>query len=104
MKANIIVICLFLLTKTLSKDLADRPKEVLQKGNIDCLGKLETNSLKIEMDRDMYASTVNVGSVNGSSLEIEKSTVNDFITSTIVPINNDGILYVYFIYLDKFVF
>ncbi len=94
----ILIVCAF------SKDVTDRPREVIQKGNMECLGIINTKSINVENDNNLIISNLDSGSVTASEIVTKKVTVGDFVTSTLVPNNKDGILYVILFNKDKFVF
>jgi hypothetical protein len=85
-----------LLVCAFSKDVSDRPREVLQKGDISCIGNINTKSINIESGLNFIVSNMDSGYITSPDIVTKKITVDEFYTNNLVPYNKDRILYVIF--------
>jgi hypothetical protein len=72
----------------------DKSKEMIQKGDIDCLSDIDAKSVNVEKSKDF--SLNNFVGKDFSSLDItaNKVTVTDFKTPLLIPNNETRTLYV----------
>jgi hypothetical protein len=82
------------LTLVLAKDINDRPKEMTQRGSIDCMGNMKVESIKVAKSKDFTLLNLIGKSFTMSELTGHKTTVTDFSTPLLIPNNADNTLYV----------